>query len=54
MEIELEDGKVKIIAKAAFFTQTMVFPINEPYEQEYEGVKMKVSYQNKIAHNYYC
>ena len=42
MEIELEDGKVKIIAKAAFFTQTMVFPINEPYEQEYEGVKMKV------------
>lgn len=42
MEIELEDGKVKIIAKAAFFTQTMVFPINEPYEQEYEGIKMKV------------
>lgn len=43
MEIELEDGKVKIIAKAAFFTQTMIFPINEPYEQEYEGIKMKVS-----------
>ncbi|XP_052801536.1 sodium/calcium exchanger regulatory protein 1-like isoform X2 [Mya arenaria] len=41
MEIELEDGKVKINAKAAFFTQTMVFPINEPYEQEFEGIKMK-------------
>ncbi|XP_052219407.1 cellular retinoic acid-binding protein 1-like isoform X2 [Dreissena polymorpha] len=41
MEISLEDGKVKINAKAAFFTQTMILPINEPYEQEFEGIKMK-------------
>ncbi|XP_060575713.1 cellular retinoic acid-binding protein 1-like isoform X1 [Ruditapes philippinarum] len=41
MEIQVEDGKVKIIAKASFFTQTMTFPINEPYDQEFEGIKMK-------------
>ncbi|KAL4223143.1 hypothetical protein ACF0H5_016615 [Mactra antiquata] len=41
MEIEVEDGKVKIIAKASFFTQTMLFPINEPYDQEFDGIKMK-------------
>jgi len=42
MEIETEDGKVKINVKAAFFTQTMIFPINEPYEQEFDGIKMNV------------
>lgn len=40
MELQVDDGKVKIIAKAAFFTQTMTFPINEPYDQEFEGIKM--------------
>lgn len=43
MEIEIDDGKVKIIAKASFFTQTMLFPINEQYDQEFDGIKMKVS-----------
>ena len=49
MEIQVEDGKVKIIAKATFFTQTMVFPINEPYDQEFEGIKMKVIFLFAIS-----
>lgn len=43
MEILVEDDKVKIIARASFFTQTMVLPLDKPYEEEYEGIKMNVS-----------
>ena len=43
MEILVEEDKVKIIAKASFFTQTMVLPLDQPYEEEFEGIKMNVS-----------
>ena len=45
MEIKVDGDKVAIVAKAAFFTQTMTFPLNEPYDQEFEGIKMNVSHK---------
>ena len=44
MEILAEQDKVKIIARASFFTKTMVLPLDRPYEEEYEGIKMNVRF----------
>ena len=44
MEILVDDEAVKIIVKASFFTQTMVLPLNQAYEEEFDGIKMNVSY----------
>ena len=43
MEIQVDEDKVKIIIKASFFTQTMLLPLNQPYEEEFDGIKMNVS-----------
>ena len=43
MEILVDDDAVKIIVKASFFTQTMVLPLNQAYEEEFDGIKMNVS-----------
>ena len=44
MEILVDDDAVKIIVKASFFTQTMVLPLNQAYEEEFDGIKMNVSF----------
>ena len=44
MEILAEQDKVKIIARASFFTKTMVLPLDRPYEEEFEGIKMNVRF----------
>lgn len=42
IEIKIENDSVNIVSKVSFFNQVISFKLDEPYQQNYEGLEMNV------------
>lgn len=42
IEIKIENDTVNIVSKVSFFNQVISFKLDEPYQQNYEGLEMNV------------
>jgi hypothetical protein len=49
IEIKIENDTVNIVSKVSFFNQVISFKLNEPYQQNYEGLEMNVSGHQYIS-----
>lgn len=45
IEIKIENDTVNIVSKVSFFNQVISFKLDEPYQQNYEGLEMNVRKQ---------